>query len=81
MDKIPVKEVPAWEKAFLAFMRDQKPEIRKKIVDTKDLDDDTMTALNAAIEEFQKQFRRHGGTNAIDRSRESIAVYAQAQTA
>ncbi len=39
LDKIPRREVPIWEKEFLAFIRDQKPAIRKKIVDTKDLDD------------------------------------------
>ena len=30
---------PTWEKEFLTFMRDQKPEIREKIAETKDLDD------------------------------------------
>ena len=35
---------------------DQKPEIRKKIVDTKDLDADTMKALDAAIAEFKTQW-------------------------
>ena len=34
LDKVPVKEVPAWEKAFITFIRDQKPEIRKKIAMT-----------------------------------------------
>ena len=33
-------EVAAWEKEFLAFMREQKSEIRNKIVETKKLDDD-----------------------------------------
>ena len=31
---------PTWEKDFLTFMHDQKPQIRKKIAETKDLDDD-----------------------------------------
>ncbi len=60
LDKIPIKEVPAWEKAFLTFIRDQKPEIRQKIVDTKDLDNDAMTTLNGAIEQFQKQYAGRG---------------------
>ena len=42
LDKVPVTEVQDWEKQFLTFMHDQKAEIRNKIVDTKDLDDDTM---------------------------------------
>ena len=58
LDKVPVKEVAAWEKAFLTFMRDQKPEIRNKILETKDLDDATMKEVTAAIGEFQAQYAR-----------------------
>ena len=56
LDKIPAGEVSQWEKQFLTFMTDQKPEIRQKIQDTNDLDEATMTALSEAIGEFQKQF-------------------------
>jgi hypothetical protein len=37
-------------------MRDQKPEIRKKIADTKDFDNDAMAATGKAIQEFQSQY-------------------------
>jgi F-type H+/Na+-transporting ATPase subunit alpha len=56
LDQVPRNQVAAWEKAFLTFIKDQKPDIRKKIVDTKDLDADTMKALDAAIEQFKSQF-------------------------
>ena len=56
LDKVPVKEVRAWEKSFLNYMRDRKGELRKKIVDSKDLDADAMTALTAAVGEFQTQY-------------------------
>ncbi len=56
LDKVPRNEVAAWEKAYLTFMRDQKPEIRKKIAETKDLDAETMKALDAAIAEFKTQW-------------------------
>jgi F-type H+-transporting ATPase subunit alpha len=56
LDQVPRNQVAAWEKAFLTFIKDRKPEIRKKIVDTKDLDADTMKALDAAIAEFKTQF-------------------------
>jgi F-type H+-transporting ATPase subunit alpha len=56
LDKVPIKEVSAWEKGYLTFMRDQKPEIRKKIAETKDLADDTMAAINTAIGEFHTQY-------------------------
>ncbi len=56
LDKVPRRDVAAWEKAFLTFIKDQKSSLRQKIVDSKDLDDASMTELTAAIEEFQKQF-------------------------
>jgi F-type H+-transporting ATPase subunit alpha len=56
LDKVPRREVPAWEKAFLTFMRDQKSEIRDKIIKSKDLDDATIAAINSAIGEFQQQY-------------------------
>ncbi len=56
LDKIPISEVAAWEKQFLTFIRDQKSQIRDKIAQTKDLDDAAMTAITAAIGEFQKQY-------------------------
>jgi len=56
LDKIPRDQVAEWERDFLAFMREQKSEIRKKIVETKKLEDDTAQALETAIAEFQRQF-------------------------
>jgi len=56
LDKVPVKEVSAWEREFLTFMHDQRPAVREKIATSKDLDDQTIAAVNDAIAEFQKQF-------------------------
>jgi F-type H+-transporting ATPase subunit alpha len=56
LDKIPRTQVAAWEKQFLTFMREQKSEIRNKILETNDLDDAAMKAITAAIAEFQKQY-------------------------
>jgi F-type H+-transporting ATPase subunit alpha len=56
LDNIPVDRVAEWETDFLAFMREQKPEIRNKLIQTKDLDDETMRQIDAAIKEFQPQF-------------------------
>jgi F-type H+/Na+-transporting ATPase subunit alpha len=67
LDKIEIRDVPAWEKAFLTFIHERKPQIHQKITETKDLDADTMTAINAAVEEFQKQFasRRPAATASV----------------
>jgi F-type H+/Na+-transporting ATPase subunit alpha len=56
LDDVPIPRVAEWEKDFLIFMRDQKPAIRKKIADSKDLDNATMAELTAAIGEFKAQF-------------------------
>jgi F-type H+-transporting ATPase subunit alpha len=55
LDRVPVKRVAEWEKTFLTFMRDQKPEIRKAMADSKDLSDDTIKSIEAAISEFNSQ--------------------------
>ncbi len=56
LDQVPRNQVLDWEKSFLTFIRDQKPEIRNKIAETKDLDADTEKALVAAIKDFQTQW-------------------------
>lgn len=56
LDKIPRERVAEWEQDFLQFMREQKSEIRNKIVQTGRLDEETEQALQAAILEFQAQF-------------------------
>nr|MCS5616568.1 F0F1 ATP synthase subunit alpha [Pirellulales bacterium] len=55
LDKVPREQVADWEKCFLTFVRDQVPEVREKIVETKALDDETVRQLEAAIAEFQRQ--------------------------
>ena len=60
LDKVPRTRVAEWERDFLAFMREQKSEIRQKIADTKNLEIDKTTdrnpELETAIMEFQGQF-------------------------
>ncbi|MDZ4819273.1 MAG: F0F1 ATP synthase subunit alpha [Planctomycetota bacterium] len=56
LDAVPRTEVAAWEKQFLTFVRDQKPELRKAVADSKDLSDATMQSLNSAIVDFQRQY-------------------------
>ncbi|MEX0586069.1 MAG: F0F1 ATP synthase subunit alpha, partial [Pirellulales bacterium] len=56
LDKIPVHRVAEWEKGFLVFMRDQKPEIRRKLEASQDMEEATSQLLEAAIKEYQAQF-------------------------
>jgi len=56
LDKIPRTRVAEWERDFLAFMREQKAEVRNKIVESRKLEDDVAKELETAIAEFQRQF-------------------------
>jgi F-type H+-transporting ATPase subunit alpha len=59
-DGVPVKMIAAAETELLQFIREQKNEIRQKIIDTKDLDADTEKQLQAALEQFKTDFaKRH----------------------
>jgi F-type H+-transporting ATPase subunit alpha len=57
LDQVPIEQVSNWEQQFLAFMRDQKSEVRQELEDTQDLDDDLIAKIEASIEKFQKQFQ------------------------
>lgn len=53
LDDIPVREVPKFEKAFLSFIRDQKPEIHAALDRQKKLTDQIAADLKAALSEFK----------------------------
>jgi len=55
-DKIPVAEVLKAEEELHLFMSEQKSEIRDKITEMGALDSETEEQLQAALEEFQKQY-------------------------
>ena len=54
MDDVTVDKVAAFEPAFHQFMETQRPELLKKIAETKDLDQEAEQALIEAIAEFKK---------------------------
>jgi F-type H+-transporting ATPase subunit alpha len=57
LDKVPVKQVSAWEQQFLQYMREQKPEVRNKLLKERKLTPEIEKMLAAAIEFFQPQFK------------------------
>jgi F-type H+-transporting ATPase subunit alpha len=76
LDKIPAKEVQAWERQFLTFMHNQKPEIWDALESKKELTDDITRQLESAIKEFQTQYA-HGDADKKKREapeREPVAV-------
>jgi F-type H+-transporting ATPase subunit alpha len=54
LDDVPVNKVGQWEKDFLTFMHDRKSEIWNQIAEKKDMDDELMKKVRAAIEEFKQ---------------------------
>ncbi len=54
LDKVPVDKVRSFESSFLRFLDAGRPEMVKRIEETKDLDGDTEASLKKAIEEFLK---------------------------
>ena len=57
LDKVDRKKVKDWEEQFVTFMKDQKPEVRALLAKEKKMTDEVIKALDAAIAEFQPQFR------------------------
>jgi F-type H+/Na+-transporting ATPase subunit alpha len=57
LDKVPVKHVFEWQDQFLAYMREQKPEVRAKLVREKKVSKDLEAELRQAIADFQPQFK------------------------
>jgi F-type H+/Na+-transporting ATPase subunit alpha len=56
LDKIPINEVRAWEKQFVTFMNNQKPEVRAALAEKLELTDELVRQFDASIAEFQTQF-------------------------
>jgi F-type H+-transporting ATPase subunit alpha len=61
LDDIPVGQVKAFEKEFLAFAAEKHPGIAEKIRQTKKFEPDTETALKGAIAEYKAIFTAKKG--------------------
>jgi F-type H+-transporting ATPase subunit alpha len=60
-DAVPVDQIDVAERELLQFMREQKAEIRNRIIETKALDDATEEKLKEALREFNVQFAGRKG--------------------
>lgn len=74
IDSVPVSEVQAWEKQFLAFMKDRKSAVRNALAEKQDLTDDILKQIDASIKEFQVQFAAAKTKPADSRTRETVSV-------
>ena len=57
LDKVERSKVQAWELQFLAYMKEQKPEVRNALISEKKLSPDLVKKLEASINEFGFQFK------------------------
>src|SRR5262249_34810797 len=57
LDKVPIKEVAAWETQFLRFMREQKPDVRNALLKERKLNPAIEKQLADAISAFQLQYK------------------------
>jgi len=64
LDKIPRNQVPEWERQFVVFMREQKPEVRNTLVKERKLSKELEASLRSAIEAFQPQYKAPGAATA-----------------
>lgn len=57
LDKVPAKQVAAWEEQFLRFMKEQAPEVRNQVVKERKLTPEIEQKLLKAIETFGPQYK------------------------
>ncbi len=58
LDKVPVTRVREWEADFHAFVREQKSEIRKELLEKMDMTDELSKKIDGCIHDFQVQFAK-----------------------
>ncbi len=66
LDKVPVKEVRAWEEQFLRYMRERQPDVSNAIRKERKLSKEIEQQLAAAITNFQAQFKPAGASPRSD---------------
>ncbi len=57
LDDVPIKQVSEWEKQFLDFIRERKPEVRAMLAKERKLSDGVVSGMKDALGEFKKQYR------------------------
>ena len=72
LDDVPVDDVPRFETEFFSFLERSNPAIPAAIKETRDLSDDSVTGLKAAIKEFKRTFVKGDGNPLI--SEDAVVV-------
>ena len=73
LDDVPVEDIRRFDAEFLDYVERNKAEVLDAIRSTSDLSDDTVSVLEATIEEFKRQFSTSSGQLLVnDESVEAI---------
>ena len=93
LDDVPVEDIRRFENEFLDYLRREQPGILDTIRETKDLPDDTASALKDAIDRFRRTFEVTGGEllvsdddtadralGADEHEQESVARYRETES-
>ena len=75
LDQVPVEDVARFESEFHAFLDKSKANIVQTIKDSRDLSDETVANLKAAIADFKQQFMKSDGKPLI--GNESVEALAE----
>ena len=65
LDDVPLEDVGRFEREFLDYVQRERPGIYDSIRETRDLPDDTASALKEAVEDLRKGFTVTGGDQLI----------------
>ncbi len=57
IDKVPRHHVAAWEDQFLRYMKEQKADVRNKLIKERKLSAELEAMLKDALETFQRQYK------------------------
>ena len=72
-DDVPVADVARVEREMLAFMREQKSEVRDALIEKAELDDEMVEQLRSALEEFKVQLAAGSSDDAAAPAEEPAA--------
>jgi F-type H+-transporting ATPase subunit alpha len=57
LDKVPIRQVSAWEEQFLRYMKEQRSDVRTALIKERKLTSEIEQRLRAAIDAFGPQFK------------------------
>ncbi|MGI8627303.1 MAG: F0F1 ATP synthase subunit alpha [Geodermatophilaceae bacterium] len=77
VDKVPVEDVRRFESEFLDYLRHNEKGILDTIRDSKRFEDDSESAVVAAVQEFSRQFTTSAGHSLVGREAEAEAMASE----